>query len=83
MSEFAVARSSRARLALVDVIAVTWSFLALVVSLGLIGLGLYLLTVSPGTADPAVTVPRRAGAHVPSPACRCALDLSCRFRVGR
>ena len=64
MSEFAVARSSRARLALVDVIAVTWSFLALVVSLGLIGLGLYLLTVSPGTADPAVAMPRRVGALV-------------------
>jgi arabinogalactan oligomer/maltooligosaccharide transport system permease protein len=47
-----------------DVIAIAWSFLALAVALGLIGLGLYLLTVSPGTADPAVTVPRRAGALV-------------------
>jgi arabinogalactan oligomer/maltooligosaccharide transport system permease protein len=64
MREFGTTKSPQAGWTAGDAIAVAWALLALGASLGLLGLGLYLLAVSPGTTDPVVTVPRTVGAVV-------------------
>ena len=64
MSKSRTTKPSQAKVTAGDVIAAVWAFLALGVSLGFLGLGVYLLVVSPGTTDPTVTMPRIVGAIV-------------------
>lgn len=63
MSESAIIRP-RAKYGAGEIVAVVWAFLALVVALGLLGLGVYWLTTVPGIADGATRGSRIASAVV-------------------